>query len=167
MLFKLCGQCWFSHLETIGVDSAVWRLLVLFQPSGDCWCCFSCLETVGVVSVVWRLLVLFQLSEDCWCCFSCLETVGVVSVVWRLLVLFQLSGDCWCCFSCLLWLLVLFQLSAVTESDLQFLYRLGRECTQDDVRANAIRIVSIVGQVLARQTTPHPLLKVSQGRRNV
>ncbi|KAK2171786.1 hypothetical protein NP493_1028g00034 [Ridgeia piscesae] len=51
------------------------------------------------------------------------------------------------------------KLSAVTESDLQFLYRLGRECTQDDVRANAIRIVSIVGQVLARQTTPHPLLK--------
>ena len=110
---------------------------MLFQPSGDCWCCFSRLETIGVVSAIWRLLVLFQLS---------VETVGVVSAVWRLWVLFQLS--------------------AVTESDLQFLYRLGRECTQDDVRANAIRIVSIVGQVLARETTPHPLLKVSQGRRN-
>ncbi|KAI0219973.1 HEAT repeat-containing protein 3 [Lamellibrachia satsuma] len=51
------------------------------------------------------------------------------------------------------------KLTGVTESDLQFLYTLGQECSQDAVRANAIRIVSIIGQVLAKQTTPHPLLK--------
>ena len=54
----------------------------------------------------------------------------------------------------------MFQLCDMTDTDLQFLYKLGQECTQDAVRANAIRIVSIVGRVLAKQTTPHPLLKV-------
>ena len=53
------------------------------------------------------------------------------------------------------------QFSEVTPQDLQFLFEMGVQCELDTVRANAVRIVSIIGCCLAVPVTPHPLLKVS------
>ena len=54
------------------------------------------------------------------------------------------------------------QFKEVTESDLQVLFEMGLKCNVNQVRANAVSIISTIGTSLAKQSPPHPLLQVSK-----
>lgn len=52
------------------------------------------------------------------------------------------------------------QFHNVTLSDLEVLFELGLKCNVDQLRVNAISVVSTIGTSLAKQSPPHPLLQV-------
>ena len=54
------------------------------------------------------------------------------------------------------------QLNEVTESDLQVLFEMGLKCNVNQIRANAVSIISTIGTSLAKQSSPHQLLQVSK-----
>ncbi|XP_013413297.1 HEAT repeat-containing protein 3-like [Lingula anatina] len=49
--------------------------------------------------------------------------------------------------------------SSVVPSDLQFVFELGQQSSHPPVKANAVRILSTIGCLLAKQMEPHSLLK--------
>lgn len=56
----------------------------------------------------------------------------------------------------------IFQLLEVSPQDLQFLYEMEQQCGQSDIKVNAVRIVSTIGCVFAKQLQPNSFLKVNQ-----
>ncbi len=56
------------------------------------------------------------------------------------------------------WFLSQFQ--GLAESDLQILFHLGFKCNVEQIRTNAISIVSLMGNSLSKQERVHPLLQV-------
>ena len=55
-----------------------------------------------------------------------------------------------------------FQFNEVTESDLQVLFEMGLKCNVNQIRANAVSIISTIGTSLTKLSPPHPLLQVSE-----
>lgn len=51
------------------------------------------------------------------------------------------------------------KLSSVTPNDLQFLFEMGQQCQQNEVRVHTIRIISTIGCLLAKKLEPHSMLK--------
>ncbi|XP_052816552.1 HEAT repeat-containing protein 3-like [Mya arenaria] len=49
--------------------------------------------------------------------------------------------------------------STVTPPDLQFMYEMCSKCQWAEVRVNALRVISTIGIILSKNTTPNPLLK--------
>ncbi|WAR11769.1 HEAT3-like protein [Mya arenaria] len=47
----------------------------------------------------------------------------------------------------------------VTPPDLQFMYEMCSKCQWAEVRVNALRVISTIGIILSKNTTPNPLLK--------
>ncbi|CAG2201218.1 unnamed protein product [Mytilus edulis] len=60
-----------------------------------------------------------------------------------------------------------FSLLEVSPQDLQFLYEMEQQCGQSDIKVNAVRIVSTIGCVFAKQLQPNSFLKIQNKKKSL